>query len=866
MDWQSPKLVLLALPCLALLLWIESQSVHPMQGLRKRWLLLTRSAVVVLTLLALAGPARVILSEKQTVVFIVDHSQSMGPGGLRRALEQAASAAQRLPGTTTSYFIALGDEPALIPAPVFDDSRVAWQRQHGTQTQLQTSLDLARSLFPAGSGRHIVVISDGHQTQGSAMLAAQSAATTGEHIFALPVAGDRQPDVRAMSLQASRGRVHEGATVQLRAVIDATMDATAELVLYENKTAVDQRRVELKAGQTLSVAFDRTPLARETLHYRVDIQPVTGETLPNNNSAQTLIEVRGKTRLLMVDSQPAESQTFAQAMIREGLELEVTTVSKMPRELPLLAGYDGIILSDVPATQIGTPMLEALRQYVERLGGGLIMIGGPNSYGVGGYVGSPLEPILPVKLATSDQEEQQSSALAIVIDRSGSMMGEKLAVAKSSAVAAAQVLKPKDSITVLTFDSQVQVVVPMTPVTSMDKIKGQILSITSGGGTDLDPAFREARTQLDRTLAKIKHLIILTDGQTSGAGYEQFAAQCQAVGITISTVAIGEGSHVGLLYGIASAGGGQAYNTSDLDNITRIFTQDTLLHTGRMIEEKPFGAIIAEQHPMISDLADIVQAPPLQGYVRTTRRITAQTPLTTPTGDPLLAQWRFGLGKVTAFTSDAKTRWSSRWMSDWKSWPQLWSQILRDTARPPQGHRMDVQTVMQDGVAQITVDLMTDAATRANDASITADVFQVGEISGLVPLTKMESLSLAQTGPGLYAASYRPTEPGLYVVRALAGGDLVSTTFAHQQVPESSAGTTNDLLLAKLCATTNGRVLSSAELPDLQAYRATEHEELWPWIVLTLLLLFMVDTAIRRWEHVLAIAELARSQWSRLRV
>ena len=460
-----------------------------------------------------------------------------------------------------------------------------------------------------------------------------------------------------------------------------------------------------------------------------------------------------------------------------------------------------------------------------------------------------------MRLKSPDEEEKQSSALAIVMDRSGSMAGEKLETAKSAAVAAAEVLGRNDSLGVYAFDSEAHVVTPMTRVTSVAAIAGQIASLASGGGTNLEPAFKLAREQLQRVKAKIKHMIVLTDGQTSGSGYESIASQCRAEGITISSVAIGEGSHVGLLQAIASAGGGQAYTTNDVASITRIFTQDTLMHTGRMIREEPFEAIMVEKHPMLAGFDNLRAAPSLLGYVRTIRKATAQVPLTTDNGDPLLAHWRYGLGKVTTFSSDAKSRWASLWISRWPSYSRFWSQVLRETTRPPQGQRMDLRTTMQGEDALVEVDLLEDAGSRVNNASVTAEVLFVAADSLGSALKPVALLTLSQSGPGLYAGHFRPDQTGVYLVRAQAGSDMVSAGLVHQFSSEASLGTVNERLITEAVKTTGGQLLATPQLPSVKLTQALQFTELWPPLVVALLILFLIDAGIRRWEHVTGLWE-----------
>jgi len=688
------------------------------------------------------------------------------------------------------------------------------------------------------------------------MTAAREASVAGIRLHAIAVAGPKRPDVRVRDLVPSRVRLHEGATLRLTATVDSTLAGQGTIKLFENGIEVERKALTVSEGGTQMIVFTRSPAVRNTYKYRTVVEGFEADSIPGNNDGLAIVEVRGRLRLLLCEGEPSEAASFVQAMEKEGIQLELRGPGQVPQTLDELAGYDGVVLSDIAARQVGEAAMVAMREYVDKLGGGLVMIGGPNSFGVGGYYRTPIDEVLPVRLKSPDEEEKQSSALAIVMDRSGSMAGEKLETAKSAAVAAAEVLGRNDSIGVYAFDSDAYVVAPMTRVTSTAAIAGQIASLASGGGTNLEPAFRMAREQLQRVKAKIKHIIILTDGQTSGTGYEAMASQCRAEGTTVSTVAIGEGSFVGLLQAIAASGGGQSYTTTDVSTITRIFTQDTLMHTGRMIREEPFQPNLVEQHPMLAGFKTLDDAPSLLGYVKTIRKATAQVPVVTEAGDPLLAHWRFGLGKVTAFTSDAKSRWASLWMSRWPSFSRFWSQVLRETARPPQGQRMDVRTEMLGDEAHIEVDLLADAANRVNDAPVSAEVFFVAADSLGAPLKPVAKMPLRQSGPGLYEGSFRPDQPGVYLVRAQSGADMVSAGLVHQPASEASLGTTNDKLLDEATRLTGGQVLAQGQVPDLNAAEATQFVELWPPIVVALLLLFLGDVCIRRWEHVVGLWEL----------
>jgi len=664
-------------------------------------------------------------------------------------------------------------------------------------------------------------------------------------------------------LASSQSRLNEGASLDLSATVEGSLAGPGKLRLFENGVEVDSIDVDLKAGELFTHRFTRVPEKRNIYNYRAVIEGFEGrDAIPENNESLAIVDVRGKPLFLYVEGEEGESRYLVGAMEKEGIRLDVRAPEGLPESLQELAGYDGIILSDIPAHRIGEARMTAIRDYVEKLGGGFVMIGGMNSFGVGGYYRTPIEEILPVKLKAPDQEEFQSSALALVIDRSGSMAGQKIEICKAAAVASAELLTNKDSIGVYAFDSQVHEVVPMTKVTSISTIASQIALIGSGGGTNAYPGMVRAREELSRVKSKIKHMIVLTDGQTSGEGYQALASQCHAEGITISTVAVGAGAQVGLLQSIAAAGGGQSYVTMDPNSIVRIFTQDTLTHTGRMIREEAFEPKLVEAHPMLRDWQE-GEAPPLLGYVKTNRKATAQPPLVTDTGDPLLAHWRFGLGKVTAFTSDCKSRWGGLWVEGWDGYSRIWSQILRETARAPQGLNMDLRLEEEGSEVNIAVDLAEDAATRREGARVEADIFYVPTNALGSGMKTLATLPLAQEGPGWYESRFRPADSGVYLVRARFGSQMVSAGYVHNPSGEVASGRIDEALLREACRITGGTYLENADAPlELTGENVSRYVELWPSLMLAFLMIFLADLIVRRWENVLGVCDLFRRRTS----
>ncbi|MDP4790938.1 MAG: VWA domain-containing protein [Verrucomicrobiales bacterium] len=861
MDWFYPNALLLILPGLALLFWFDLKSTHPMPAGRRRFLFLVRSLLLILAVVAIASPAKLLTSRDQSVLFLLDHSRSQGEAGMSAVYDTARSVSDQVDGSATVGYLATGEEGRLLLNPGSGgfpnlEEAPALMDEIGASSNFERGFQLARGLFPGGSSRHLVLVGDGVETRGSLLEAAREAAIAGIKIHAIGVSGEIQPDVRVTRLTSSQSRLNEGASLELEAIIESSLSGPGRIRLFENGVEVEELSVDLVAGETLEQRFKRVPEKRNIYNYRVVIEGFEGrDSIPENNEALSIVDVRGRALYLYIEGEEGESRYLVDAMGREGIRLDVRTPEGLPESLQELAGYDGIILSDIPAHRIGEARMSAIRDYVEKLGGGFVMIGGMNSFGVGGYYRTPIEEVLPVKLKAPDQEESQSSALALVIDRSGSMSGQKIEICKAAAVASAELLSNKDFIGVYAFDSQVHEVVPMTKVTSTSTIAGQIALIGSGGGTNIYPGMAKAREELNAVKAKVKHMIVLSDGQSSGDGYQALASQCHAEGITISTVAVGSGAQVGLLQSVAAAGGGQSYVTMDPNSIVRIFTQDTLTHTGRMIREEAFEPRLVEAHPMLRDWEDGL-APPLLGYVKTNRKATAQVPLVTDTGDPLLAHWRFGLGKVTAFTSDCKSRWAALWVSDWPGYSALWSQILRETARPPQGLNMDLRLEESGSDVKVAVDLAEDAGTRRNGATVEAEVFYVPASALASGMKTVATLTLEQEGPGWYSSQFRPSDPGVYLVRARSGSQIVSAGYVHNPSEEVATGRVDEALLRQVCEITGGTYLESADQPlELTGTDVARYVELWPYLMMAFLAVFLLDLFIRRWENVMGVGD-----------
>lgn len=863
MSFTHPWLLAAILPAAGLLWWFSRRSLRLLAPARRLALLGVRAGLVAVALVAVAAPGGQRAADWQAVIFVLDHSQSQGADGMKASCDAANRLAAGLDGRTCVGAVSAGRSTVVRSPPGLDrqpfEPDEGLLDRDGGQTDLASAVRLASGLFPPGTARRLVLVGDGQETRGDLEAAAREAALKDIVIDALPVAGPRRPDVRVVRLASDKSRSHEGATIELRADVESSLDGEGLVRLFENGIEVESRAVKLAVGQQLGAVFRRTPEERNLYTYRVRAEGFPRDSVPDNDEAMALVDVRGQPLLLYIEGEPDEARFLVDAMAREGIRLQTRGPDGLPQTLQELAGYDGLVLSDVPARKLSERSMSLIHDYVEKLGGGFVMIGGRNSFGVGGYYRTPIEDVLPVKMKAPDKEERFATALCLVLDRSGSMEGEKVEICKSAAIATVELLKGDDYVGVVAFDSEARWIVPITKASSKGTVSAQIATINAGGGTNLYPAMLLAREALASVQTKVKHAIVLSDGQTEGGGYEALAGQMRSEGMTISTVAIGQGAHTALMQAIASHGGGQFYETLDPVNLPRIFTQDAMTHLGRLIREEAFAPKQVERHPMLKG-CPVGDSPTLLGYVKTMRKATAQVPLVTDLGEPLLAHWQFGLGKVTAFTSDCKSRWAALWITGWQGYGQFWAQVLRETARHPQSQTMDLRLEEKPPEVRVVVDLLEDPAHFDNDAQVTADIYFVSAGALRAGMQALDQVRLEQSGPGRYEGRFRPDEPGVYLVRARSGAQMVSAGLVHNPSGEAATGQVNRTLLEKVCRITGGTLLESPEtgLEPVSAGHA-RFVELAPWLLKLLLLLFLADVTIRRWENVQGMWEAVRS-------
>jgi Ca-activated chloride channel homolog len=804
-----------------------------------------RSLVVVGLALALARPALTRVDTRTVTVYLVDVSDSVGDGQLAAARAEVERAVRER-GEHTVRLITFARRPRVVELP--EKGPLPPLERHvgaGDATDLAAAVRLAYGLFDEDRLRRIVVLSDGAETDGDLVAEAGAAARSRVRLFyrTFPAAATHEVAVAGLEVP-DKVTIGQPFTVKAEVYSSHATPATLSLTQDGAPNGLDPRQtVALAPGRNV-VPFRSVVRNPGFVTYKVTASGMAEDTFKDNNRALATLSVRGKPRVLYVEGEHSSAHYLARALESQSIDVEVRGPHGLPGSARELDRFDLVVMSDVAQTYVSLAQMNALETYVRDLGGGFIMTGGEGSFGSGGYAGSRLERILPVRFDTEKRREEPSLALALLIDRSGSMSGQKVEMAKAAARATAEMLGRSDLIGVVAFDAQAQTIVRLQRAANRGRILNDIDRIVAGGGTSFLPPLRDANEMLRPAPAKVKHVILLSDGQARYEGIAELVDEMHNAGITLSTVGVGQGADKTLLRMIATRGGGRFYFTEEADNLPRLFTKEATEVARSALVEQPSRVSVVKRVEMI-DGTGVEEAPALHGYVTTKAKPMAETILAVGGGEPLLARWRLGLGQTAAFTSDVKNRWGVQWLR-WPGYARFWAQVVRSLMRHRLTEAFDLRTEVQGGRVRVVIDAINRADRFVNGLDTSLQLIDP-ERPGL-----KREVGVTQTAAGRYEAEFPLDRHGAYVLKAVhrAEGRTVaesSGALAVSYPPEYRWGTASPRVLERAAAITGGgEALSPAAVFDARGEKVRFHGELWSWLVGLVLALFLLDVVLRR--------------------
>ena len=839
---QPFYLLLFGLVAYFVYLWKKSPKAFTTQ--QQKAFLGVRLVLVTLLVLSLAGLQFNFRHKEKSVVYVADRSASLQEKS-KEISEWISKSLVTLPATMGAGVVSLGKKPMVeYPVEPHPDFKGLQGVLDTNYTDLATGLRLARSIMPEELGKHIILLTDGKQNRGNVLEQAKLLNQQGIRIDVLPIAPSSGPEVLVKTVDLP-SRLNEGEFFDLKATLESTISTRGAVrIMVDNKVL---REEELEIGKGTSRLVWGLNAEKAGLHtYKVEVISAK-DTHKENNVGQAITQVEGVPRILVVEGKLGDSKALGTALASVNLQVETVEPTSMPKTLTGLAQYSSVVLVNVPATDMQDATMQALENFVRDLGRGLVMVGGENSYGPGGYFKTLVEKALPVNMEITGKAELPSVGLNLIIDKSGSMCHTqnnvtKMDMAKEAALRATEILDSKDQLGIITFDSEYKWVVKTAPLINKKWVQEQIGSIEPSGGTNMYPSLEAAYKALKEAKVKVKHIILLSDGVSKyGGAYEQLLKQMEADNITLSVVSIGSDSDTALLKYLAQEGHGRYYFTNQIDNIPKIFAKETMMVTRSYFVQEAFTPIVTGSASMLPAGEGL---PQLLGYVATTPKDTAEVILSSHEGDPVLARWHYGLGRTVAWTSDVKGRWAEQWLT-WSAFPQFWGKVISWTLPEENGNGLKVTATRDGGLGRISVDIPLEGRKAAD---IQAKV--------ITPNGTSTDLILPAVSPGQYQVDFPMEQPGAYMIQVVEKeGDKV----VHQQTaglvqsysPEFLLQADQLKFIEQLAKAGGGQVLDSAQFDGvgkLMAPEATGKIPLWPKFLMFAVLLLPIDIASRRFN------------------
>ncbi len=847
--YQSPRELWMPLAAAALLALVAEAILYyrRMRETASVLSLALRAAVLTLIGLGVLGIQVRLPSDALHVVFLLDTSDSLAFDRKLQALESARNALRYRRPQDSVGLIAFAASPKMEARP--EKGNVLPEKLEilpdGRATNIASAIRLGLAVLPFEGARRLVLLTDGNENRGSALEAAKEAKAAGVGIYPMPVGGADQGEVLVEQMSLPQ-EVKQGEPFVIRIAARSTREGEGRLFLYRDGNYVGSRSVQLRQGKN-TFSFQES-LDAEGFHVYQARLEAPGDIIEENNRAVGVVAARGRPRVLYVEKDREQGRPLADALRAQSIRVEQVALDGIPRGLAALSDYDALIVSNVSALRLTKAQMETIRSYVRDEGGGLLMLGGEESFGVGGYYRTPIEEALPVTMESRQKIEVPSLAIVLLIDRSGSMetavgQSTRLDLAKEASQLVVELLDERNELGVIAFDTAWSWVVPIGPAKNKDGILREIASIKTGGGTEMFPALKEAYEALYDREALLKHIVILSDGESSDADFVGLVRRMARDRITLSSVAISSEAGIALMREVSRWGRGRYYYTEDVYSIPRIFALETQLASKASLIEQPFRPAVRHGHHEVLREIEWDRVPPLGGYVATTPKLTAETLLVSHQQDPVLAVWRYGVGRAAAFTSDAKAKWGVLWLK-WDMYGKLFSQLVRWILRSGGRGEVTITVEAREGRGEIALEAANQRGEFTN--------FLDAEVGVVFPDERRNVFPLVQTGPGRYHGAFPAEGQGAYLIgiSQRRGERTVGSRVLNLVVPYSAEHrvlSVNDRLLQDLARRTGGAMLTDAsESFRLNRRRGSSSVEAWPWALMLAMVALLADLAVRR--------------------
>ena len=807
---------------------------------KKRFIVILRSLVVTLIILALCGSSLYWKVDSTTTLFLIDASDSTKSS--RSSMEAFIKEASKYKGKKDGVGVLSFGENTQVESFISKDDEFTKVegKINGNYTNIDNALVTALSLFPDNSNKRIVLISDGEENSGSVSKIAPSLQEQGIDFKYYKIQKNHNEEVAVEKISVPQ-KLALDEEFNIVVTINSTIAQEVSVNLFNGRAKVSLQKVQLQKGENKFIFKDKAD-SGGFRNYKAVVEGSKDSELKNNEAA-TFTNVVAKSKVLVIEDNMGEADELIKMLKASSMDYKLIEAASAPRTLQEMTSYKSIITCNVSADNLNEGFINSLDSYVKDFGGGFIATGGDNSFALGGYAKTPLEKILPVYMDMRGKKEVPKMAMVLIIDKSGSMSEgvagiSKVDMAKEAAIRSLDSLRPdKDEIGVLAFDGTYSWVVKEQPIKDAKAIEAHIGTIRADGGTSILPALEEGYKALKKSDAKIKHIILLTDGQAERTGYDSLLKGINKDNITVSTVSVGRDADKELLDTIAKQCGGRSYVTDEYTNIPKIFSKETFMAARMYLNNREFTPIISNNHNVLSGVFE-AGLPSLLGYVGASAKETAREVLRSDEDDPILTVWQYGLGKTVAWNSDISGKWSRNYIN-WNKNLKLWQNLINFTIENYASGNVTMNVSEQGGKATVTL------KNKNSDKPLQSSIVVVS------PTGESSEEKLYETAPGEYGVTIALKETGVYMIsgkQAINGEVInsVNTGYALQYSPEYKINN-NSSSFDKFITFIGGKNITNPKEVFVKSMtNKSGHRDITTFLTSLALILFMLDIALRR--------------------
>ena len=792
---------------------------------RRTVALLVKTLAFLAIVLALAEPRLTLPETKMAVAVLVDTSASIPANDLARA-SQLVAAVEKARGRHWMRVLPFARAVRDLSA---DEQQRGWRFENttgeaGRATDLESAIREAVTSLPSGLLPRLVLISDGKENSGSVTRAAWQAERLGIPIDTIPLPGRLQPALRLEAVNLPTV-AFSGERFPIDLTLSSPENVSGEVEIRAEGRLLGSNPVTLEKGNNqIRVHASVTAAGAVTLS-----GAIRADKLGEITFDRALILRR--PRVLYISQDPEGSESHLMQTLGAGQFDVDRSVDPMHG---VLTDYQLAVLNNLDLESLPASRKDELEKFVKQGGGLLVIAGEHNIYADSKTTEDALDRILPAKLAPPRSPE--GTAIVLIIDKSSSMEGKKIELARLAAIGVVNNLRPIDMVGVLIFDNSFQWAVPIRKADDPVMIKRLISGIVPDGGTQIAPALMEAYRRVLPARATFKHIVLLTDGISEEGDSLDLSKEAYAQHVTISTVGLGQDVNRAYLEKVASFAGGKSYFLNEPSGLEQIVLKDVSEHTGTTAVEKTLRPVVTKNVEILNGVG-IDDAPALKGYVRFIAKPTSDTILKIDDDQPLLVRWQYGLGRAVVFTSDAKSRWAADWVA-WKGFDKFWANVFRDLL--PHAQTGDAAAEYDSASGDVTVNYQL--SRNADEPRNLPPIFIFGPngFQHPVPITKVADKTYRGR---IHVGDLQ----GLFRIRPLEESRAFPEAGIYRQEQELMDYGSNELLLRSISVFTGGHFNPAPkQIFDPAGRSQASILQLWPGLLGIAILLNLAELIMRK--------------------